>query len=97
MEFGETFEKTVRRGIKEEYCVEPEDLKFCGANNVLRKNGRKKTHWIAVLFTAKVDPEKVKIGEPRKIDEVRWFPFNKLPKPLHSMLKQHLKMVKEWL
>ncbi|MBI2052790.1 MAG: NUDIX domain-containing protein [Candidatus Ryanbacteria bacterium] len=43
MEFGENFEEAVRREIKEEYHVEPEDLKFCGVTNVIRNNKGEKT------------------------------------------------------
>lgn len=69
MEHGETFEQAVRREVKEEYCVDIIDLKHLGVNNVIRKNGKQKTHWVAVLFAAQVDPKKVKIGEPEKMVE----------------------------
>src|SRR3989338_5752465 len=88
MGFGETFESAVRREIKEEYCVRPTKLTFCGVTNVLRKNGKTKTHWVALIFAAKVDPKKVKIGEPDKMEEIGWFRTNKLPRHLHSMLKR---------
>lgn len=94
MEFGETFEECVRREIKEEYGIKPRALKLCGVTNVIRKNGREKTHWIAVIFAAKVNSKNVKTSEPHKIKEIRWFSINKLPKPLHSMLKKHLATVR---
>ena len=94
MEFGENFENAVRREIKEEYCVESTNLKYTGVNNVLRKNGNVNTHWIAVLFSAEVDPAQVKIGEPDKMDEIGWFPQDNFPSPAHSMLHEHLQMVK---
>lgn len=95
MEFGETFEETVRREIKEEYCVNPIDLKFCGVRNVLRKNGKIRTHWVALVFAAKVDPKRAKIGEKRKIEKIGLFPIKKLPSPQHSMLKKHLATVRK--
>lgn len=95
MEFGETFEKAVRREIKEEYCVCPKHLQFCGVTNVLRKNGKQHTHWVAVIFTAKVDPKKVKCGEPHKMDELGWFSKKTLPRHTHSMLKRHLKTARK--
>ncbi len=94
MEFGETFEGTVRREIKEEYCVITKKLTFCGVHNVLRRNGKLKTHWVALIFAAKVDPKKVKIGEHDKMEKIGWFSTNKLPKPIHSMLIRHLNMVR---
>ena len=94
MKFGETFEQTVRREVQEEYKSKIKKLKFVGINNVIRKNENKKTHWIAILFAAELDPKKVKIGVPEKMDEINWFKPNKLPKPLHSMYLTHLQYVK---
>lgn len=42
----------------------------------------------------KVDPTKVKIGEPHKIDEISWFTTKNLPKPLHSQMKKSLDKAK---
>lgn len=94
MEFGESFEEAVKREIKEEYCAEVLNLKFLGVNNVIRENGTLKTHWVAILFAALVDPEQVKIGEPEKMDEIGWFTLDNLPTPPHSMLHKHLEWVK---
>jgi 8-oxo-dGTP diphosphatase len=95
MEFGETFEQTVKREIKEEYCVTPKNLRQVGVFNVLRKNDKTQTHWIKVLFVAQVDPKKVKIGEPDKMENLQWFKSNRLPKPLHSQLKKDLERLKK--
>ncbi len=95
MEHGETFFEAVQREIKEEYCVTPKKIRFWGVSNVLRKNGKQQTHWIALLFTAEVNPKKAKIGELKKMDEVALFSLKKLPKPLHSMLLPHLRMVRK--
>ena len=48
--------------------------------------GKQKTHWVAILFAAQVDPKKLKIGEPEKMEEIGWFSQNNLPSPLHSMV-----------
>jgi len=94
MEFGETFERAAKREIMEEYCVTPTSVKFCGFTNVLRKNGKQRTHWIAFIFAAKINPKKVKIGEPKKMEEIGWFRTSKLPQPLHSMLPKHIHKVR---
>lgn len=95
MELGETFEEAVRREVKEEYCCDIQELKFVTANNVIREHDDKKTHWIALLFTARVDPKKVKLGEPVKMEEIGWFPFDDLPTPLHSMFFEHFEIAKK--
>lgn len=98
LEFGETFEEGVRREIKEEYCCEVLDLKFVGIKNVLRKNHKnQKTHWIALLFAAKVSPSQVKIGDPIAMDELGWFSENNLPTPIHSFFQPCYELVKEEL
>lgn len=97
MEVGETFKKAVIREIKEEYGTKPLELKFAGVNNILRQNGSEKTHWVAVIFTARLDPNKVKIGEPKKIDELGWFKSGEFPKPLHSILLRHFKLAEKVL
>ncbi len=95
MKHGETFEEAVRREVKEEYCCDVLELKFVTANNVIRKHNGKKTHWIALLFTVKVDPQQVELGEPEKMEAIGWFPFDSLPSPLHSMFLEHFEIVKK--
>jgi len=95
MEFGESFEACVCREMKEEYGIVPKSIKLCGVANILRKNGKGRTHWVAVVFAAKVNPKQnIKTSEPHKIQEIKWFSTKRLPKPLHSRLKKHLAMVK---
>lgn len=95
MELGETFAETVRREVREEYGVNAQDIKLVGVNNLLRKNGQEKTHWVAIIFAVRVNPQWVKIGVSSKMEQIGWFNTNKLPKPQHSMLKRHLEFVRQ--
>ncbi len=95
LEHGEAFEEGVRREVKEEYCADILDLKFLGAHNVIRTNKNEKTHWVALLFTALVNPEQVKIGEPDYMDEYGWFTEENLPSPLHTKFIPFYKKVKK--
>ena len=95
MKFGESFEQTMKREVKEEYCCNIEKLVPVGFNNVIRNEGKVKTHWIAILYAAKVDSRKVKIGNTSKLEKIGWFKPNKLPVPLHSMYLIHLESVKK--
>ncbi|HBR80286.1 MAG: RNA pyrophosphohydrolase [Candidatus Uhrbacteria bacterium GW2011_GWE2_45_35] len=89
MEFGETFEEAACREISEEYGTAPLEIQFVTTRNVLRENNGQPTHWMANIFVAKLDPTLVKNGEPEKIEELGWFPFDTLPEPLHSQLTRH--------
>lgn len=84
VEFGETLEDAVRREIMEELCVSPISLEFIQVYDAHRDNQGIPTHWVAINFAAQVDPNKVKIGEPERIDEIGWFRSDTLPQPLHS-------------
>lgn len=95
MEFGETFEDAVRRELKEEYGATPKSIRFCGVNNVLRKNRSKNTHWIAIIFDVVVDPKQIVNNNPERIESLGWFTAEALPQPLHSMYLRHWLVVRE--
>jgi 8-oxo-dGTP diphosphatase len=84
IEFGESIEDAMRRELMEELCTEPVDMKFLTVYDAHREHNGAKTHWIAIIYAIAVDPSKVKIGEPHKIDEIAWFTSKNLPAPLHS-------------
>lgn len=84
IEFGESIDEAVRREIMEELSTEALDIQFLTAYDAFRELNGSKTHWIAIMHAVKVDPRKVKIGEPEKIDKLEWFTSANLPKPLHS-------------
>lgn len=88
IEFGETIEEAVVREVGEELCVKPLEMEFLTAYDAHRSNAGKRTHWVQILYSVKVDPNKVKIGEPDKISEIGWFTSKNLPKPLHSQFQK---------
>lgn len=90
MEFGDTVEETLKKEIKEEYCTDVLGFEFLGFRDVHREHYGRPTHWIALDFKVLVNPAKVKIGEPHKFDEIRWFKLSALPENLHSQLPYFL-------
>lgn len=96
MEFGETFEETVRREVAEEYGVEPVEIKYITTANVLRTHDGRKTHWIKNLHWVLVDPTRVKNNDPEKIDEIGWFSIEDLPSPLHSQIDIEVELIKRY-
>ncbi|MCA2216374.1 NUDIX domain-containing protein [Jidongwangia harbinensis] len=91
LEFGETFEAAVAREVREEYATEPLGTTLLGVRNVLREDPP--SHWVAIVFAVRVDPEAVAIGEPHKFDRLGWFAPNALPAPLHSQLPATLELL----
>lgn len=94
-EFGDSFEDTIKREIKEEYGADAIALKYVNTLEAHRQlaDGTP-THWIAILYAVEVDPNQAKNNEPFKIDEIGWFDKNNLPNPLHSMTKRNLDEIK---
>lgn len=84
IELGDTIEETIRKEMLEELCAKPLDLQFLVVYDAHRLLNNKKTHWISIVYAAKVDPNTVKIGEPHKIAEIGWYTSKTLPSPLHS-------------
>ena len=97
IEFGEKIEETLRRELKEEYCVEHITYSFIGFNDNFREQNDKKVHWIQFHYLVLVDPNEVKNGEPDKHDEIGWFTIDNLPSPLHSQTLKELEMYKDKL
>jgi 8-oxo-dGTP diphosphatase len=91
IEFGETFEAAVTREVTEEYATPPQSITLRGVRNILRTDPA--SHWVAVLFAVRVDPNAVRIGEPHKFDELGWFTPGHLPQPQHSQLAATLAVV----
>src|SRR3989338_11686814 len=77
VEYGETVEDAVRREIKEEFGVEIELLEPLGFTNLFLPE--EKEHWVAFHYLARIVKGEPKNMEPEKIEEIRWFPLDKLP------------------
>ncbi|HTR18794.1 MAG TPA: NUDIX domain-containing protein [Candidatus Paceibacterota bacterium] len=97
VDFDETVEGTLKKEIAEEYCTNIVEQEFLGYRDIFREQEGTKTHWISFDFKVKVDPTKVKNGEPNKFLEVRWFKIGEFPKPMHSQFQPFLTKYKDRL
>jgi 8-oxo-dGTP diphosphatase len=97
LDFGISVEETLRKEIKEEYCTDVLGYDFLGYRDVHRTYKGKQTHWITLDFKVKIDPNKVKIGEPHKFSEVGFFTLDQLPEPVHSQLPKALSLYRNKL
>lgn len=92
LEHGDTVEETLRREIMEEYCTDVLEYEFLGFRDAHREYDGKKTHWIALDFKVRIDPSKVRIGEPHKFDEIDWFTLETIPTESHSLFPKFIEL-----
>ncbi len=97
IDFDDTIEQTLRKELKEEYCVENVSYEFLGSKDIFREQEGQKTHWIQFFFRVQVDPKEVKNGEPHKFEEIGWFKLDNLPTPLHSQIQMQVDLYKDKL
>ena len=91
LELNESVVETVKREIYEEYGANAKNLQFLGFFDIKRNlDDGTPTHWICIMHAAEVDPQDVKNNEPHKIDELGWFTYDNLPKPLHSQVMKEI-------
>jgi 8-oxo-dGTP diphosphatase len=84
LEFNLSLEKNVLQEIMEEYGCKGQILEQLPAHDIFKEQNGVMTHWLAIPFFVKIDPKEVKNGEPHKIQDITWYPINKLPTPLHT-------------
>jgi len=94
LDHGISLEDNVKKEVMEEYGVEAQIEEQMPAHDIFRIQNGINTHWIAVPFFVRVNPEEVKIGEPEKMSEIGWFTIDNLPTPLHSGFEYTFKRYK---
>lgn len=82
MEFGEAFEDTARREVKEEVGLDIADVRLVGVTNDLFPADEK--HFITLWLTSSYAGGEPKIMEPEKCTAIEWRTFDDLPSPLFS-------------
>lgn len=97
VEFAESVEETLRKEIREEYSTDVLASEFLGFRDVHREHEGVQTHWVALDFKVRVDPDKVTNGEPHKFDEVRWFTTMPTDEEVHSQIPRFLTLYRNKL
>jgi 8-oxo-dGTP diphosphatase len=89
VEFGESFEETAKREVKEETGVEITNIRFGAITNDVFINEGK--HYITVWMLSDWTRGVEHITEPNKCLKQRWHNFDDLPSPLFSPWNQLLR------
>lgn len=95
LEHGLTLEENALKEVYEEYGCKGEIQEQLPVHDIFREHDGVKTHWVAVSFIIKVNPDEVINGEPHKIDELGWFRIDALPEPLHTGFSHSLNKYRE--
>jgi ADP-ribose pyrophosphatase YjhB (NUDIX family) len=97
LEFGESIEEGLMRELQEEYGCSGNITESLPPNSYIRSKDETKRHWIILPYIVQVDSAQAKLNEPESMDEIGWFPLNKLPEPLHSGVRADIEMYSEQL
>jgi 8-oxo-dGTP diphosphatase len=96
LELNESFEECSIRETLEETGIKIKNIRFLGiTNDIFKKENR---HYITISMIADYGSGVIKIMEPNKCLEWKWFDWNKLPKslflPTKNLLKQNPSLLK---
>jgi 8-oxo-dGTP diphosphatase len=89
LEFSESFEECSIREVKEETSIDIKNIRFLSITNDVFK--KEKKHYITIFMVADYFSGEVKIMEPNKCREWKWFNWNNLPQPLFLPIKNLIK------
>jgi len=82
LEWGETIYRAVKREVKEETGLKVDKFKLISVADEMRYLKSDNKHYLNIGIKAEYSGGKIKIKEPNKCQEWKWFSLNKLPKKL---------------
>ena len=85
-EFSETIFEAAKREVKEETNLEIDDLEVFGASDDIQPS----KHFVTIQIIANKHSGNLKVMEPTKEDEWKWFDLNNLPMNIYSPTKQFI-------
>lgn len=88
LEYGESFEDTARREVKEETNLSIKNIRFGAVTNDYFQEESK--HYVTIWMLSDYDSGEVTITEPDKFIQMKWLDFESLPAPLFLPWKQLL-------
>ena len=92
----ETFENALIREVKEETNLDI-DPKDCSVINIANTfDLESKTHYIQIWMLVKKTTGELKIMEPSKCEELRYFPLDSLPNNLFPPTRTNITLFMKW-
>ena len=85
-EYNETFFEGAQREVKEETNLDIGELELLGAADDIQPD----RHYITMHVIARKHSGELKVMEPTKEDEWKWFDLDNLPKKLYSPSKKFI-------
>lgn len=89
LEFGETLDMCAQRETLEEADIEIKNVKPTTFTNDIFPEEQK--HYLTAFVTADYSSGEVKLMEPDKCEEWKWFDWDALPEPLFMPIRNLLK------
>ncbi len=89
VDFNEKAIDAMKREIKEELDIEINIWGYLPHTDHIIKKDRQ--HWVAINYLANIKSGTLKIIEPHKCDEIKWFSMKKLPKKITQTTKEPIK------
>lgn len=94
VEFGETFEQSIKREIKEELDIEIEIIELLGICDHIIPDEHQ--HWVSPTYICKIKKGVPKILESEKCDRIGWFTLKEAEKlPLSIVTKYDISLLKK--
>lgn len=96
LEFGDNFEETLIREMKEEFGIDIEvDSQLEAYNHLIPAENQ---HWVAIAFMCKIKSGTPKILEPEKCEAIGWFSTDEVKSlPLSLVSQDRLDQILERL
>lgn len=88
LEFGETLEICARREVSEEVGIDIKNIRPTTFTNDIFPKEQK--HYITIFIVADYSTGEVKVLEPDKCEEWKWFDVDLLPEPLFIPIRNLL-------
>ena len=89
LEMNETWEECAEREVLEETNLVIRNPRFAGVTNDIFISDHQ--HYITIFMLAEYENGTVKVNEPDRCDEWKWFDWDNLPEPLFLPVRNLLK------